>query len=97
MGGTSNGASEASCSGRNSFTLHVECYVGSVVRHLYQASDVIWQCFRTIGIEEGILGLYGGSTSHMVRSIPSTIISLGVYESYNKILRHQVPFSINTL
>lgn len=38
------------------------------------------QCFRLIAKEEGLAGLYGGLTPHMVRSIPSAIITLGVYE-----------------
>lgn len=38
------------------------------------------QCFVTIGKEEGLAGLYGGLTPHMVRSIPSAVITLGVYE-----------------
>ncbi|KAJ5085726.1 Mitochondrial carrier protein RIM2 [Penicillium argentinense] len=38
------------------------------------------QCFRLIAKEEGMAGLYGGLTPHMVRSIPSAIITLGVYE-----------------
>ncbi|KAH8701238.1 hypothetical protein GQ44DRAFT_717891 [Phaeosphaeriaceae sp. PMI808] len=41
----------------------------------------LWQCFQSIGKHEGIAGLYGGLTPHMVRSIPSAIITLGVYES----------------
>ncbi|KAJ5899873.1 Mitochondrial carrier protein RIM2 [Penicillium taxi] len=38
------------------------------------------ECFKLIAKEEGIAGLYGGLTPHMVRSIPSAIITLGVYE-----------------
>lgn len=38
------------------------------------------QCFRLIAKEEGLAGLYGGLMPHMVRSIPSAIITLGVYE-----------------
>lgn len=38
------------------------------------------QCFRTIAKEEGLAGLYGGLTPHMVRSIPNAVITLGVYE-----------------
>jgi solute carrier family 25 protein 33/36 len=38
------------------------------------------QCFRLIAKEEGMAGLYGGLMPHMVRSIPSAIITLGVYE-----------------
>lgn len=38
------------------------------------------QCFRSVGRSEGLSGLYGGLTAHMMRSIPSAIITLGVYE-----------------
>ncbi|CAI7574003.1 unnamed protein product [Penicillium glandicola] len=38
------------------------------------------QCFRTIAKEEGMAGLYGGLAPHMLRSLPSAIITLGVYE-----------------
>lgn len=38
------------------------------------------QCFGLIAKEEGMAGLYGGLMPHMVRSIPSAIITLGVYE-----------------
>ncbi|KAF1952066.1 mitochondrial carrier [Byssothecium circinans] len=40
----------------------------------------LWQCFRSIGRQEGLVGLYGGMTPHLVRSIPSAVITLGVYE-----------------
>ncbi|KAF2109334.1 mitochondrial carrier domain-containing protein [Lophiotrema nucula] len=40
----------------------------------------LWQCFRSIGKHEGMAGLYGGLTPHVVRSVPSAIITLGVYE-----------------
>lgn len=38
------------------------------------------QCFSTIAKEEGMAGLYGGLAPHMLRSLPSAIITLGVYE-----------------
>ncbi|OQD63606.1 hypothetical protein PENPOL_c009G09975 [Penicillium polonicum] len=38
------------------------------------------QCFRTIAKEEGMAGFYGGLAPHMLRSLPSAIITLGVYE-----------------
>ncbi|KAI0104623.1 mitochondrial carrier domain-containing protein [Nemania sp. FL0031] len=38
------------------------------------------QCFRSIWQQEGPLALYGGLTPHMMRSVPSAMITLGVYE-----------------
>ncbi|KAF6807188.1 mitochondrial carrier protein rim2 [Colletotrichum plurivorum] len=38
------------------------------------------QCFRLVWQQEGWRGLYGGLTPHLVRSIPSAVITLGVYE-----------------
>ncbi|KAJ0159492.1 putative mitochondrial carrier, partial [Colletotrichum tanaceti] len=38
------------------------------------------QCFNLVWKQEGWRGLYGGLTPHLVRSIPSAIITLGVYE-----------------
>lgn len=37
-------------------------------------------CFRTVAVEEGVAGLYGGIVPHMARSVPSAVITLGVYE-----------------
>ncbi|KAH7309920.1 mitochondrial carrier domain-containing protein [Stachybotrys elegans] len=37
-------------------------------------------CFQTVWRTEGIGGLYGGLTPHLVRSVPSAVITLGVYE-----------------
>ncbi|KAK7694122.1 hypothetical protein QCA50_003698 [Cerrena zonata] len=38
------------------------------------------QCFRLVRAEEGLAGLYGGMTAHLMRSVPSAIITFGVYE-----------------
>lgn len=38
------------------------------------------QCLRMIAKEEGMAGLYGGLAPHMLRSLPSAVITLGVYE-----------------
>ncbi|WQF89380.1 Putative mitochondrial carrier protein [Colletotrichum destructivum] len=38
------------------------------------------QCFNLVWKQEGWRGLYGGLTPHLVRSIPSAVITLGVYE-----------------
>ncbi|KAH6973883.1 mitochondrial carrier domain-containing protein [Ilyonectria sp. MPI-CAGE-AT-0026] len=37
-------------------------------------------CHRSVWRSERLSGLYGGLTPHLVRSIPSAIITLGVYE-----------------
>ncbi|KAG5765363.1 hypothetical protein H9Q72_006574 [Fusarium xylarioides] len=37
-------------------------------------------CFQSVWRSEGVNGLYGGLTPHLVRSIPSAVITLGVYE-----------------
>ncbi|KAF1357334.1 mitochondrial carrier [Lizonia empirigonia] len=46
----------------------------------------LWQCFRSVGRQEGLTGLYGGLTPHMARSIPSAVITLGVYEFVLRLL-----------
>lgn len=38
------------------------------------------QAFKMIAKEEGLVGLYGGLLPHMARSVPSAVITLGVYE-----------------
>lgn len=38
------------------------------------------QCFRSTWTHEGMAGLYGGLMPHMIRSILSAVITLGVYE-----------------
>lgn len=38
------------------------------------------QCFTTIGKEEGMRGLYGGMTPHLLRVVPSAGIMFGMYE-----------------
>ncbi|KAF2240335.1 mitochondrial carrier [Trematosphaeria pertusa] len=38
------------------------------------------QCFWLISRQKGLAGLYGGLTPHIVRAIPSSVITLGVYE-----------------
>ncbi|KAK2738269.1 hypothetical protein FQN57_007132 [Myotisia sp. PD_48] len=41
----------------------------------------IVQCFRLLRMEEGVRALYGGLVPHLLRSIPSAAITLGVYEA----------------
>jgi solute carrier family 25 protein 33/36 len=44
------------------------------------------QCFRLIFREEGMAGMYGGLTPHLLRSIPSAAITFGMYEFVLKLL-----------
>lgn len=48
------------------------------------------QCFRLVRAEEGLAGLYGGMTPHLMRSVPSAIITLGVYEYVLNLLGYDV-------
>ncbi|KAI0130598.1 mitochondrial carrier protein rim2-like protein [Xylariales sp. AK1849] len=43
-------------------------------------------CFRLVWREEGLIGLYGGLTPHLMRTIPSAAIMFGMYEGILKIL-----------
>lgn len=38
------------------------------------------QCFRLIWKEEGLAGMYGGLTPHLLRVVPSAAIMFGTYE-----------------
>lgn len=38
------------------------------------------QCFRRVWMEEGLVGLYGGLTPHLMRTVPSAAIMFGMYE-----------------
>ncbi|EAW09287.1 putative mitochondrial carrier protein (Rim2) [Aspergillus clavatus NRRL 1] len=38
------------------------------------------QCFKTVAKEEGMVGLYGGLTPHLLRVVPSAAIMFGMYE-----------------
>ncbi|KAL7621195.1 Pyrimidine nucleotide transporter, mitochondrial [Parahypoxylon ruwenzoriense] len=44
------------------------------------------QCFKLVWKEEGFIGLYGGLTPHLMRTIPSAAIMFGMYEGILKIL-----------
>ena len=44
------------------------------------------QCFRTIIKEEGMAGLYGGLTAHMLRVVPNAAIMFGTYEAVMRLL-----------
>ncbi|KAH6651753.1 mitochondrial carrier protein RIM2 [Truncatella angustata] len=43
-------------------------------------------CFKLVWKEEGMIGLYGGLTPHMLRTIPSAAIMFGMYEGLLKLL-----------
>lgn len=38
------------------------------------------QCFKLVWKEEGLVGLYGGLTPHLLRTVPSAAIMFGMYE-----------------
>ncbi|KAG5982126.1 hypothetical protein E4U55_002273 [Claviceps digitariae] len=38
------------------------------------------QCFKLVWREEGFIGLYGGLTPHLMRTVPSAAIMFGMYE-----------------
>ncbi len=44
------------------------------------------QCFRLIWVEEGLLGLYGGLTPHLLRTVPSSAIMFGMYEGILRLM-----------
>lgn len=37
-------------------------------------------CFKMVWKQEGMVGLYGGLTPHMLRTVPSAAIMFGIYE-----------------
>ncbi|RYP70805.1 hypothetical protein DL771_005180 [Monosporascus sp. 5C6A] len=43
------------------------------------------QCFKLVWKEEGVIGLYGGLTPHLMRTIPSAAIMFGMYEGILKL------------
>jgi solute carrier family 25, member 33/36 len=44
------------------------------------------QCFRLVFKEEGLMGLYGGMTPHLLRTVPSAAIMFGMYEGILRLL-----------
>ncbi|KFA69417.1 hypothetical protein S40285_07654 [Stachybotrys chlorohalonatus IBT 40285] len=40
----------------------------------------LWQCFRVVWVEEGLMGLYGGLTPHLLRTVPSAALMFTMYE-----------------
>ncbi|KAK3367129.1 mitochondrial carrier protein rim2-like protein [Lasiosphaeria ovina] len=44
------------------------------------------QCFKLVFKEEGMVGLYGGMTPHLLRTVPSAAIMFGMYEGILRLL-----------
>ncbi|KAK4200152.1 mitochondrial carrier domain-containing protein [Triangularia verruculosa] len=44
------------------------------------------QCFKLVAKEEGMVGLYGGMTPHLLRTVPSAAIMFGMYEGILRLL-----------
>ena len=55
------------------------------------------QCFKLIAKEEGLAGLYGGMTPHLLRVAPSAGIMFVVYEGMLKVLQPQQPEEKNVI
>ncbi|KAF6840693.1 mitochondrial carrier protein rim2 [Colletotrichum plurivorum] len=47
----------------------------------------LFQCFRLVWIEEGFMGLYGGLTPHLMRTVPSAAIMFGMYEGILRLFK----------
>lgn len=45
------------------------------------------QCFKLVAKEEGMIGLYGGMTPHLLRTVPSAAIMFGMYEGILRLLQ----------
>jgi len=39
------------------------------------------RCFITVFREEGIIGLYGGLTPHLMKSVPAAMVYFTIYET----------------
>jgi solute carrier family 25, member 33/36 len=44
------------------------------------------QCFKLVFKQEGIAGLYGGMTPHLLRTVPSAAIMFGMYEGILRLI-----------
>jgi solute carrier family 25 protein 33/36 len=42
--------------------------------------DGLWRCFVTVFREEGVAGLYGGLTPHLMKSVPAAMVYFTIYE-----------------
>lgn len=49
------------------------------------------QCFKLVWKQEGMIGLYGGMTPHLLRTVPSSAIMFGMYEGILKLLQPPAP------
>lgn len=56
------------------------------LRVIFVGTNNTVQCFRSVGRQEGLPGLYRGLIPHIARSIPSAVIALGVYEAVLRVL-----------
>jgi solute carrier family 25 protein 33/36 len=46
----------------------------------------LFQCLKLVAKEEGMVGLYGGMTPHLMRTVPSAAIMFGMYEGILRLL-----------
>lgn len=46
----------------------------------------LFQCLKLVAREEGLIGLYGGMTPHLMRTVPSAAIMFGMYEGILRLL-----------
>jgi solute carrier family 25, member 33/36 len=44
------------------------------------------QCFKLVFKQEGMAGLYGGMTPHLLRTVPSAAIMFGMYEGILRLI-----------
>jgi len=52
----------------------------------FQRYTGLVQCFKLVLKEEGVAGLYGGCTAHLLRVFPSAFIMFGTYEAALRLL-----------
>jgi len=46
----------------------------------------LFQCFKLVFKQEGMAGLYGGMTPHLLRTVPSAAIMFGMYEGILRLI-----------
>ncbi|KAH8918041.1 mitochondrial carrier [Atractiella rhizophila] len=47
----------------------------------------LWQTFRVIAMEEGVVAFYGGMSAHLMRVIPNAVVMFYVYEGALKLFQ----------